>query len=157
MDLQDPTSKMSTTGGTEQGTVLVLDDGEGGAKKVDERGHRLGSEVGARRRQAGDLEPDRDPRRGPRRRARPGRGASSTGSGYGDFKGAVADAVVDYLAPVRERYDELRADEARARADPRGRRREGAGDRGADAWPRFARRWGRPSGADRTPVYALGR
>ena len=33
------------------------------------------------------------------------------GSGYGDFKGAVADAVVEYLAPVRERYAELRADE----------------------------------------------
>jgi tryptophanyl-tRNA synthetase len=33
------------------------------------------------------------------------------GSGYGDFKGAVADAVVEYLAPVRERYEELRPDE----------------------------------------------
>ena len=27
------------------------------------------------------------------------------GSGYGDFKGAVAEAVVDLLAPVRERYE----------------------------------------------------
>ncbi len=34
------------------------------------------------------------------------------GRGYGDFKGAVAEAVVDYLAPVRERYAELRPDEA---------------------------------------------
>ena len=34
------------------------------------------------------------------------------GSGYGDFKGAVAEAVVDFLAPVRERYEELRPDEA---------------------------------------------
>ena len=33
------------------------------------------------------------------------------GAGYGAFKQAVADAVVDYLAPVRERYTELRADE----------------------------------------------
>jgi tryptophanyl-tRNA synthetase len=31
---------------------------------------------------------------------------------YGDFKVAVGEAVVDWLAPVRERYDELRADEA---------------------------------------------
>jgi tryptophanyl-tRNA synthetase len=30
---------------------------------------------------------------------------------YGEFKGAVAAAVIDYLAPVRERYQELRADE----------------------------------------------
>ena len=34
------------------------------------------------------------------------------GQGYGDFKGAVAEAVVEYLAPVRERYEELRRDEA---------------------------------------------
>ena len=33
------------------------------------------------------------------------------GSGYGDFKGAVAEAVVEFLAPVRERYEELRPDE----------------------------------------------
>jgi tryptophanyl-tRNA synthetase len=30
--------------------------------------------------------------------------------GYGDFKEAVAVAVIDYLAPVRERYSALRAD-----------------------------------------------
>ena len=34
------------------------------------------------------------------------------GSGYGDFKGAVADAVVEFLSPVRERFQELRPDEA---------------------------------------------
>ena len=33
------------------------------------------------------------------------------GQGYGAFKAAVAQAVVDYLAPTRERYAELRADE----------------------------------------------
>src|SRR5918998_288430 len=33
------------------------------------------------------------------------------GAGYGGFKQAVADAVVEYLTPVRERYAELRADE----------------------------------------------
>ena len=30
---------------------------------------------------------------------------------YGELKAAVATAVVDYLAPVRERYESLRADE----------------------------------------------
>jgi tryptophanyl-tRNA synthetase len=34
------------------------------------------------------------------------------GAGYGDFKKAVADGVVDLLGPVRERYAELRPDEA---------------------------------------------
>ena len=51
------------------------------------------------------------------------------GSGYGDFKAAVAEEVVEFLAPVRERYAELRADEAGARGDARRRRREGARDR----------------------------
>lgn len=32
------------------------------------------------------------------------------GKGYGDFKTAVGEAVVDYLAPVRERYEALRGD-----------------------------------------------
>jgi tryptophanyl-tRNA synthetase len=34
------------------------------------------------------------------------------GQGYGAFKAAVAEAVVDLLEPVRERYQELRGDEA---------------------------------------------
>ena len=34
------------------------------------------------------------------------------GSGYGDFKAAVADSVIDWLAPVHARYDELRSDES---------------------------------------------
>ena len=38
--------------------------------------------------------------------------AEFAGSGYGDFKSAVGEALVEYLAPVRERYEELRPDEA---------------------------------------------
>jgi tryptophanyl-tRNA synthetase len=34
------------------------------------------------------------------------------GGGYGAFKGAVAEEVVEYLRPVRERYHELRSDDA---------------------------------------------
>ena len=34
------------------------------------------------------------------------------GEGYGAFKEAVGEAVVELLAPVRERFLELRADEA---------------------------------------------
>jgi tryptophanyl-tRNA synthetase len=35
--------------------------------------------------------------------------AAYDGKGYGDFKADVADAVVEMLRPVRERYLELRA------------------------------------------------
>src|SRR6201999_2152267 len=38
--------------------------------------------------------------------------ADFEGLGYGDFKKAVADGVVELLAPVRERYEEIRPDEA---------------------------------------------
>ena len=61
---------------------------------------------------------------------------------YGDFKVAVGEAVVDWLAPVRERYDELRADEAELRADARRRRRQGPRDGRRDP-PRRPRGHGR--------------
>ena len=110
MDLQMPENKMSTTGGTEQGTVLVLDEPKAVAKKIRSAVTDSGSEVRRAPDKAGisnlieiyaavkgvsfdDVEREFD------------------GSGYGAFKGAVADAVVDYLAPVRERFTALRADE----------------------------------------------
>jgi tryptophanyl-tRNA synthetase len=111
MDLQEPERKMSTTGGTEAGTVLVLDEPATIRKK-------LGSAV---------TDSGREVRRAP---DKPGianlidiyavaRGsdpaaveAEFDGAGYGDFKQAVAEAVVEYLAPVQERYAELRPDEA---------------------------------------------
>jgi tryptophanyl-tRNA synthetase len=110
MDLQFPDRKMSTTGGSPQGTVLVLDEPKTVAKKIRSAVTDSGTEV----------------RRAP---DKPGvtnlieilaavRGVSPEQvegefncSGYGAFKQAVADAVVEYLAPVRERYQELRADE----------------------------------------------
>jgi tryptophanyl-tRNA synthetase len=111
MDLQAPERKMSTTGGTPQGTVLVLDEAATVAKKIRSAVTDTGSEV----------------RRAP---DKPGisnlidilaaiRGttpetieAEFQGEGYGSFKSAVADAVVGYLAPVRERYEQLRGDVA---------------------------------------------
>jgi tryptophanyl-tRNA synthetase len=111
MDLQEPERKMSTTGGTEQGTVLALDEPDVLRKK-------FGSAV---------TDSGREIVRGPEK---PGianligilavaRGIDQEqverefeGCGYGDFKKAVAEAVVELLAPVRERYAQLRADPA---------------------------------------------
>ena len=82
-----------------------------GAQEVPLRRDRLGPRGAARRRQAGRVEPDRHPlgRLRARRRRRSRR--SYGDSGYGQFKQDVGEAVVELLAPVQERYAELRADE----------------------------------------------
>ncbi len=111
MDLQEPERKMSTTGGTEQGTVLVLDDADVIRKKFGSAVTDSGREIVRSPEKAGitnliDI-------------LAVARGVDQAtiesefeGSGYGDFKKAVAEAVVEYLSPVRERYEELRPDEA---------------------------------------------
>jgi tryptophanyl-tRNA synthetase len=108
-DLQEPDRKMSTTGTSEQGTLYVLDEPDTIRRKFRRAVADSGREIVRREDKPGisnlievmavargtgpeDIEREFD------------------GSGYGDFKTAVAEAVVDWLAPVRERYDELRAD-----------------------------------------------
>jgi tryptophanyl-tRNA synthetase len=110
MDLKFPERKMSTTGGTPAGTVYVTDEPSAIAKKFRSAVTDTGSEV----------------RRGPDKAGISNlidilaavRGVAPEdvehefdGSQYGAFKQAVADAVTDYLAPVRDRYAQLRADE----------------------------------------------
>jgi tryptophanyl-tRNA synthetase len=111
MDLQDPTSKMSTTGGTEAGTVLVLDEPNRITKKIKSAVTDSGSGVhrGEGKEGVANLIDILAAVKG----STPDAVESEfQGSGYGDFKGAVADAVVEYLTPVRERYADLRSDEA---------------------------------------------
>ena len=115
MDFQDPTRKMSTTGGSEEGTVLVLDEPKTIEKKI--------------KRAVTDSEDPPVIRRGEDKAgvtnlvdvlaACSGRTPEQVvedmagARGYGDLKAAVAEAVVAELTPVRERYAELRPDEAR--------------------------------------------
>ena len=111
MDLQDPTSKMSTTAASEQGTVYVLDEPEALRKKVMSAVTDSGSEVarGEGKEGVANLIEILAVIRGVDPAAIE---VEFAGSGYGDFKKAVADAAVDYLTPVRERYAELRPDQA---------------------------------------------
>jgi len=111
MDLQEPERKMSTTGGTEQGTVLVLDEPAAIRKKFGSAVTDSGREI--------VRAPDKPGITNLLDILAVARGSDQAevesefeGSGYGDFKKAVAEAVVEYLAPVRERYAELRPDEA---------------------------------------------
>ena len=111
MDLQDPTRKMSTTGGTPQGTLLLTDPPDVLARKIRSAVTDSGREVRregdgkegianlieimaiASNRSAEEVE------------------AAYDGAGYGQFKADVAEAVEAMVGPVRERYLELRADE----------------------------------------------
>jgi tryptophanyl-tRNA synthetase len=110
MDLQDPTSKMSTTSASDLGTVYVLDEPNRITKKVKSAVTDSGKGVhrGVGKEGIANLIDVLAAVRGSTPDAIE---SEFEGSGYGDFKGAVAEAVVGYLAPVQERYAELRPDE----------------------------------------------
>jgi len=111
MDLQEPTNKMATTGGTAQGTVLIADPPDVIRRKFKTAVTDSGTDVRHDRDEkpgvsnlieimsvaTGDSIPDIE--------------ARYDGGGYGQFKEDVAEAVVALLAPIRERYERLRADE----------------------------------------------
>ena len=114
MDLQQPDKKMSTTGGTELGTIQILDPPARLKKKIMSAVTDSGSDVRAA--------PDK-----------PGVTAlleilatvtdttipvledRYAGAGYGTFKKDVLDAVVAYLEPIQTRYAELASDPATVR------------------------------------------
>jgi tryptophanyl-tRNA synthetase len=110
MDLQAPERKMSTTGGTPQGTVYVTDEPEAIVKKFRSAVTDSGAEVVRGPEKAG-ITNLIDILAAVRGTTPEEVEASFDGSGYGAFKQAVGDAVVEYLSPVRARYQELRSDE----------------------------------------------
>src|SRR5207237_3420563 len=119
MDLQAPDRKMATTGGTEQGTVYVLDESKAIEKKFKSAVTDSGTEV--RRGSGKDGIANLIEIMAAVRGAEPADiEAEFAESGYGAFKAAVAEDVIDYLAPVRVRYEEIRGDEAALEATLRG-------------------------------------
>jgi tryptophanyl-tRNA synthetase len=112
MDLQEPTRKMSTTGGTEQGTVLVLDDPKTIERKFKRAVTDSGSEIRHDRAEKPGVSNLIEIYAAVRGTSFEAVEAEFADARYGDFKGAVAEAVVQRLGPVQERYEQLRADEA---------------------------------------------
>ncbi|CAJ1507861.1 tryptophan--tRNA ligase [[Mycobacterium] burgundiense] len=111
-DLQDPTAKMSKSAATEAGLVALLDDPAKTAKKI----------------RSAVTDSDREIRFDPD--AKPGVSNLLTiqsavtgadidalvrgydGRGYGDLKKDTAEAVVEFVGPIKTRVDELLADPA---------------------------------------------
>ena len=110
MDLQNPTAKMSKSVDSPQGTITLLDDPKAIAKRIKSAVTDSGNEVrydpDAK---PGRVEPARDPRRGHRRTGRR-RGGEVRGFGLRRAQDAVAEAVVEFVRPVQERYAELERD-----------------------------------------------
>jgi tryptophanyl-tRNA synthetase len=111
MDLQSPDSKMSTTSGSELGTLYIRDDAKAMTSKVMKAVTDSGSDVV----------------RGPGKAGISNlievmavlRGATPeeverefADARYGDFKKAVAATVTQALGPIRERSQELQRDRA---------------------------------------------
>jgi tryptophanyl-tRNA synthetase len=111
MDLQNPETKMSTTSENEAGRVYIDDEPEAIVKKIKRAQTDSGSDIVRAPDKAGitnliaiysvarGVDADEVER-------------EFAGQGYGAFKQAVGEATAELLAPVRERYGELRADEA---------------------------------------------
>jgi tryptophanyl-tRNA synthetase len=116
MDLQEPGNKMSTTGGTPEGTVLVLDEPATIEKKIKRAVTDSGTDIMRSPDKPGvtNLIDILAVARGARPEAV--EQDMQSARGYGDLKAATAQAVVEMLAPVRERYLELRPDEQRLEA-----------------------------------------
>lgn len=112
MDLQEPTRKMSTSVGSDEGRIHVLDEPAVILKKFKRAVTDSGNEI--------RVGPDKPGVTNLVDILAAARGttveealASLAGArGYGDLKVATAEAVIDMLAPVQERYVALRADEA---------------------------------------------
>jgi len=110
VDLQEPTKKMSTTGGTEQGTLLLLDPPARIRKKI----------MSAVTDSDGVVRADAENKPGVTGllallSAVDGASVSQLeerydGKGYGDFKKDVAESLIALLEPLQARHAELAAD-----------------------------------------------
>ena len=151
MDLQEPTNKMATTGGTEQGTILIADLPDVIRKKFKSAVTDSGREVRHDREEkpgvsnlieimsvaTGDPIAEIESR--------------YDGAGYGQFKEDVGEAVVALLDPIRQRYDGAARGRARATAAAGDGRGEGAEGVGSDARA-DVRRDGLRQVAERAPL-----
>lgn len=111
MDLQEPSRKMSTSVGGDEGRIYVLDEPEVILKKCkravtdSENAIRVGPDKPGVTNLVDILAAARATT------VEEALASLQDARGYGDLKVAVAEAVTEMLEPVRSRYEALRADE----------------------------------------------
>jgi tryptophanyl-tRNA synthetase len=110
-DLQEPTNKMSKSSGSAAGVLEIMDTPEANAKKIKSATTDAGREV-----KFDEKEKPGISNLLTIHSSLSGKKISElenefAGTGSGDFKGAVAEVVVEYLRPIRARALELLEDE----------------------------------------------
>jgi tryptophanyl-tRNA synthetase len=110
MDLQNPTAKMSKSADSPQGTLLLLDPPDVASKKIRSAVTDSGTDIRYNPAEKPGVSNLLEILAGVSDRSIAQVEADFAGAGYGGFKAAVADGVVEYLRPLRERYDDLSAD-----------------------------------------------
>ena len=111
-DLQNPTAKMSKSADSVAGLIEILDTPEVNAKKIKSAVTDAGREI-----KFDEKEKPGVSNLLTIHSALSGQSISElenhfAGKGYGDLKGEVADVVVEYLKPIREKTLDLLADES---------------------------------------------
>ena len=110
-DIQEPTTKMSKSSGAVAGVIEIMDTPEANLKKIKSAVTDAGREV-----KFDVVEKPGISNLLTIHSALSGRSVSDlenefAGKGYGDFKSAVAEVVVEYLRPIRAKAVELLEDE----------------------------------------------
>lgn len=111
-DLQDPTSKMSKSSGSMQGVIEIMDAPEVNAKKIKSAMTDTGREVRFDEKEKPGISNLLMIHSTLSGRSIIDLESEFAGKGYGDFKSALAEVVIEYLRPIRQRSLELLEDES---------------------------------------------
>jgi len=110
-DLQDPTAKMSKSAASNAGVIDILDSSDVNVKKIKSAVTDAGKEVVFDEKNKPGISNLLTIHSALSGKTIKELENEFAGKGYGDFKGAVAEVVTSYFAPVRQKTQELLADE----------------------------------------------
>ena len=110
-DLQDPTAKMSKSAASNAGVIDILDSADVNVKKIKSAVTDAGKEVVFDEKNKPGISNLLTIHSALSGKTIKELENEFAGKGYGDFKGAVAEVVTSYFAPVRQKTQELLADE----------------------------------------------
>ena len=110
-DLQEPTAKMSKSAGSVAGVLELMDTPEANTKKIKSAATDAGREVKFDEKEKPGISNLLTIHSSLSGRSISELEAEFDGKGYGDFKGAVAEVVVEYFRPIRSKALELLEDE----------------------------------------------